>query len=93
MPVLLVPASFLGSGSTAAYAQGLEAGLKAWQANAGVPQSTGAFGFELTVLTGTPSSAPRTGGRAAAVGVQPAIAPVLRLENLVLPFASIDWTT
>jgi len=93
MPVLLVPATFLVSGYDAPYAEGVEAGLKAWQENAGVPRNTGAFGFELTVLTGTPSHPPRAAARAAAAGVQPAIAPVLRLENLVLPFASIDWTT
>jgi hypothetical protein len=86
MPLLLVPAAFVGSWNEGAYVSGLETRLQEWRAGAGVSTAAGAFGFDLTVLSGIPSAAPP-----AAAGGQPALVPVLRLENLVLAFASIDW--
>jgi hypothetical protein len=92
MPVMLVPATVVGASQ--GYCAGLEGSLKAWQASTGVSQSAGAFGFDLTLLTRTPSAPPsgRT-TRADAADPLPALAPVLRLENLVLPFTAIDWST
>ena len=92
MPVMLVPATVVGASQ--GYCAGLEGSLKAWQASTGVSQSAGAFGFDLTLLTRTPSTPPsgRT-ARADAADPLPALAPVLRLENLVLPFPAIDWST
>ena len=98
-PIRLVPARMVSPADVARFALDLSASLGTWRGAAGMDPAQGLFVFELTVLTAARSRLSARTPRASAlpaqigVGASPPRKPILRLTELQLPLANIDWST
>ncbi len=97
-PIRLVPTRTVSPDDVAQFALDLSSSVGSWRSQAGIDETQGLLVFELTVLTAATSRLPARRPRASALptavaaAVGPPRKPILRLTELQLPLASIDWS-